>query len=622
MDSRLEEFEKKLYKPGAEEKKQESYEVYKEETIGKKWGGWEGGGRPFGQARRGRGLSVVLLFFFASLAVVGGYYWYTMERPFDQKSVQGEISGPARISSGDEVAFTVTYRNNADVALRDTKLLFTWPEGVVLLDGTSAREMKADVGTIVPRQEKSVTFKGRMYGAKDQEKEIAVAFQYTPETVASVFEDKKKITVSIVATPIAMTVTAPAQVVSEKEMQIDIEYQNQSDAKFENMELRATYPSGFQPIAFDPAPSTDANVWKLGTIEGRAGGKVTVRGVFSGTQGESKSLYFEIGAKEGNEFLQYATGDSSVMIATSALFVFQTVNDSRDYTTNPGASLRYRIRYKNTTNIQIPNAVILARIDESLVDVKTLAPQWGSFDGRTNSIIWNSVGVPELAVLDPKEEGEVSFSVNVKSSSSFMPKKFSDKNFTVTSTARITAAASPESLAGLPLESEDSLSIKVHTQFSFNEIAYYEGSPIQNTGSLPLRVGERTTFAISWQLSNTINDVDDIEVTAVVPPNVEWTGVVYPQDANITYDRNNGVITWKPGKVFAGTGFLTPPKRVDFQVAFVPALVHVGQTVNLVSAANLKATDTFTGLKMERQVPQVNSDLLNSLKRDEGRVMQ
>lgn len=489
------------------------------------------------------------------------------------------------------------------------------------LEGVPVRDMKADVGTIIAKQEKSVIFKGRMYGAKDEEKEIAVSFQYTPETVASVFEDKKKIIVSVAATPIAVTVNMPEQVVSEKEVQIDIEYQNQSDAKFENMELRATYPEGFTVVTTDPAVWADAaNTWKLGTIEGRAGGKITVKGVFSGVQGESKSLYFEIGSKGEGEFLQYATADTVVTIASSALFVFQTVNDSRDYAVSPSTALRYRIRYKNTTNIQIPNVVILAKIDESFIDINTLLVQWGSFDGRTNSIVWNSVGVPELAVLDPKEEGEVSFTVMLKPP--IVPKKFSDKNFVVTSTARITAAATPESLSGLPLESEDTLHVKLHTQFTFNETAYYtSGGQLNNSGPLPPRVGERTTFAVSWQLSNTLNDVDDIEVVAVVPPNVEWTGVVYPQDANIKYDPNTGVIIWKPGKVFAGTGFLTPPKRVDFQVAFVPALIHVGQTFNLVSAASLKATDTFTGLKMERQVPQVNSDLLNSLKRDEGRVI-
>ena len=73
--------------------------------------------------------------------------------------------------------------------------------------------------------------------------------------------------------------------------------------------------------------------------------------------------------------------------------------------------------------------------------------------------------------------------------------------------------------------------------------------------------------------------------------------------------------------MFAGTGILISPARVDFQLAFTPALVHIGQVINLVSGAALEATDTFSGTKMERQVSSVNTDLLNSLKGEQGRVI-
>ncbi|MEK7493660.1 MAG: hypothetical protein AAB630_00735, partial [Patescibacteria group bacterium] len=223
------------------------------------------------------------------------------------------------------------------------------------------------------------------------------------------------------------------------------------------------------------------------------------------------------------------------------------------------------------------------------------------------------------AVLDPKEEGVVAFSATLNPG--LLPKNFSDKNLTVSAHARITAAASPESLSGLPLESEDTISVKINTQFSFNEKAYFQDGLIQNTGPVPPAVGQRTTYGVSWQLSSTINDVDEIEATAVVPANVEWTGVVYPQDANIVFDQYNGIIRWKPGKVFAGSGILMPVTRVDFQLAFTPALVHIGQVINLVSGATLKAVDTFTGTRMDRQVSPVNTDLLNSLKGEQGRVI-
>lgn len=624
MDSRLEEFEKKLYtRKEGEVTKPKGYEAYKEEDAGRMRGGWEKD-EPASLTIGAKKIRIrpFLVIAFVALLLIGGYYLLTREHPFDTKSVRGDVSGPERVSSGDEVSYTITYRNNTNVALRGGKVLFTWPEGAVVAGGTdaAAREMKEDVGMIVPGQEKSATFKGRIYGAKDDQKEIAVVFQYSPENIATMFQDKKTVTITIAATPLALIIHAPGQAVSDKEVEMTVEYQNQSDAPFSDVALHAVYPGGFKFVSADPAPSSENNIWKLGGIEGRGSGKIKIKGNFSGAQGESKSVYMELGiTREGGAFIQYARADSAVVIASSALFVFLTANDSRDLTTNPGGAIQFRVHYKNTTNVQIPNAVVLAQIDDAYIDIKTLIVQWGSFDGRTNSIIWNAVGVPELAMLDPKEEGVVSFSAALKPV--FLPKNFSDKNLTVTAHARITAAMPPESLSGLPLESEDSISVKINTQFSFNEKAYFQDGLIQNSGPLPPAVGQRTTFGISWQLSSTINDADDIEATAVVPPNVEWTGVVYPQDAPIAYDPNSGIIRWRPGKVFAGTGILIPPARVDFQLAFTPALVHIGQVINLVSGASLKATDTFTGTKMERQVSSVNTDLLNSLKGEQGRII-
>lgn len=625
MDSRLEEFEKKLYTRKEDEGvKKKGYEAYKEEEDGARMkGGWEKD-QPSSLTRVARKIRLVpvLAVAFIALMVSGGYYLFTREKPFDAQSVRGDIFGPARVSSGDEVSYTITYRNNTNIVLRGGGVVFTWPEGTVIEDtsDTTIKEVKEDIGMIVPGQEKSATFKGRIYGIKDEQKDVMAVFRYTPESSAKEIEDKKTMTLTIAATPIALIIQAPGQAVSEKEVEIIVEYQNQSDAPFSDMELRAVYPGGFTFASSDPAPSFENNIWKLGVIEGRATEKIKIKGSFSGAQGEMRSVYMELGAVGDNDaFMQYAHADSTVTIASSALFVFLTANDSRDYVVNPGGSVQFKVHYKNTTNVQIPNVTILATVDDAYVDIKKLSIQWGYFDGRTNSIVWNPISVPELAVLDPKEEGIVSFSVPVKPG--FLPQNFADKNLTVVARTRITAVAAPESLSGLPLDSEDTVSVKINTQFSFNEKAYFQDGLLQNTGTLPPTVGQRTTYGISWQLSSTINDVNDIEVIAKVPPNIEWTGDVYPQDAKITYDPNTGIILWKPSKVFAGTSNLMPPVRVDFKLAFTPALTHIGQAINLISGATLKAVDAFTGTQMERQVSPVDTDLLKSLKGDQGRVV-
>lgn len=624
--NRLEEFEKKLYKPGSEETaKKKGYEVYKEDDAKIAKEGWdEDVLRASAPTGIGKGLGIPLLGLLFALVIGGGYFWYFADEPFRSKDVKGSISGPDRVTAGEEVSFSVRWRNNTEVALREGQVVLTWPEGAVSVRESekfdASRRAYADIGTILPGQEKDVAFKGRIYGSRDIEKQIEAVFRYTPEGYTSPLEDKQVFPFTIVSTPFAVSIQAPEQVVSEKELDVVIEYTNQSDAMFQNVVLKAAEPAGFQLISADPIPS-EGYTWKLGDVAGRQSGKIILKGSFSGAQGESKSLFIEVGALEnGSEFVQYANASASMAIASSALLVFQTVNDSRDFVANPGSALSYKIRYKNTTNVQIPNAVIVAKIDEKYIDVRTLNVQWGSFDGRTNSVIWNAVGVQDLAILDPKEEGVVSFTVNLKSV--FLPKSFTDKNLTVISSAKITSSVPPESLSGLPIESEDTLEVKINTQFSFNQKAYFADGLIQNTGTVPPRVGNRTTYAISWQLSNTINDVGDVEVSAVIPPNVEWTGAISPANAPLTYDPNSGIVTWKPGTVFAGTGILIPATRVDFQVAFTPALVHVGQIVNLASGATLKAADSFTGTKIERQASPVNSDLLNTLKGDEGRVSQ
>ena len=625
MSNRLEEFEKKLYKrDGETEKKQKSYEVYKEEDLFAPRPGWEEGRRFLFLAGSGFKIALILLALLAvGVAAVFGYLYFNKGAAFDAKKVKVSILGPENIQAGDEVSFSVAYKNDSDIVLRDAELIFEWPERSMLAEEFAAPGslfVKYDFGTIVPFQEKTVTIKGRIFGLRGEDKTVKALFRYRPENINSTIEGGAAASVRIVSTPLSLKLNIPDQAVSDKELNLSIEYQNQSDADFSDVSIKLAYPSGFNFISADPAPGSGNNIWKLGDIKGKASGAIKINGSFSGAQGEVKSMYAEIGQLgEGDQFVSYAGTESRTSLASSALVVFQTVNDSRDYATNPGAVLRYKIRYKNTTNYQISNAVILAGVDDKYVNIKSLNIPWGAFDARTNSIIWNSVGVPDLAVLDPKEEGEVSFSISVKPV--FLPKDFSDKNLTIVSTAKITSAAPPEQLAGLPIEGEDRLEAKINTQFSFNEKAYYRDGVIENSGPVPPKVGERTTYAISWQLTTTINDVDDVEVTAVIPPTVEWTGIISPADADIKYNPENGEVKWLAGKVLAGTGIFMPVRKVDFQVAFTPALVHVGDLINLLSNAVLKGTDSFTGMKIERTASQVNSDLLNTLK-EGGRVIQ
>lgn len=624
----LEEFEEKLYKRKEEEtKKRKTYETYQEKdsVVTQEW--WEEKELEMIVPRRTtyHVTLTLLLALFCGL-VVYGYYWYTTDEPFSTTDVKIGITHPAQITAGDEVHFSVLIRNTTSLALQETDITLIWPEGTAAGDTSllleTGQKTKKTLGTLLPGQEKEVIFRAKIYGSKDTIKKGEMIIHYRPDGLPSLVEKREEFSVSIIGTPLALHLKLPTQAASEKEIEMTLEYTNQSESIFNNIILQATYPTGFTFISAVPPPHKTNNIWQLDKIVGKGSGVIVVKGSFSGVSGESRLVSFNIVSEEKKQKpIIYAHTEESLLIASSALFIFQTVNDSRDFIANTGETLHYKIRYKNTTTTAIPQVVIIAKLDNKYLNIKSLKIPWGSFYGRTNSIIWNGEGVKDLAILDPQEEGEVSFSINVNPS--FIPKTETDKNISITSHAKITSSVPPDTFRGLPIDSEDEVKIKINTQFSFHETAYWGEGLIPNTGTLPPRVGQRNTFAISWQLSNSTNDVDAIEVSAKLPPHVSWTGVVLPENAPLVYDENSGIIVWKPGIIIpAGTGFFNPVKRVDFQVAFTPLLADVGRVIPLLSAASLIATDIFTHTTIERQAQAIASDLLGTLTENESRVSE
>ncbi len=624
MSDDFEKLEKKvLSKKWGQKKILPEFEVYKEEQEKARKLGWQ----ELGQKKqiKKKSFKITWIAVFSLVVSFALYYSFFLSSPvFNPNSVKSYISGPEKVSSGDLVSYKVYYKNTSNVVLRDVNLEFWWPEGSIF-EGTEYFEpvkIQKRVGVLMPNQERTFVFEGRIYGVKETSKKIKTRLSYIPDQLSERYEKNDEFGVFIEAVPIFLNVTLPSQVVSEKESEIKIEYINKSDASFSNMEIRVEYPLGFEFVSSDPNPALQDNIWQLGTIQGEEEGTITIKGIFNGKEDEEKIISVDIGQANpsGEGFLSVANSIVSTKIASSALLVFQTVNGTREASVDLGSTLNYSISYKNTTDTQISNVVIIAKLDDKLVDLKTLNIPWGSFDGRTNSIIWNQTGVPELSILDPKEEGKVSFSVKVRDD--FVPTSVSDKNLKIKSFVQIASGSAVDDLAGLPIENSDELEVKINTVLGFNAFGYYNEGPIKNTGPLPPRVGQETTYAVSWQIINTTNDVKDVVVTASVPPNVRWTGVVDPKDAGITFDKERGVITWKPGVVFAGSGYTIPSKRVDFQLSFVPAIVHVGDLFDLLSSSELEGEDVFTKNKIKRVALPIDSSLSGKLKGEKAKVTQ
>lgn len=549
-------------------------------------------------------IGIIVFSAVVALGFLGYIYFF---RTFKASDVYVKIKGPETVESGENIQFFVSYQNSSKFDLNDAVLIFEWPKGAAPKDSGSLKIEKR-IGTITSGREMTISFEGQLFGAKNDKLPVNAVLKYVPKDQTKTYESKGTFEPIISKTPFSVIMNMPPRAVSGNEIDLTLEYQNLSDTEFSSMQLKMEYPEGFTFTSADPAPSSNNSVWDFKKIGGKEIGRIKIKGILNGRDNETKLFQSFIGKSENNQFTSYSTSQVSSVMSSTILFVYQTVNDSRELSASPESILTYKIKYRNTSDVAVPNVVVYAKLDSKVVDYKSFDIKWGSFSGATNSIIWNASGVPQLALLGPGEEGEVSFTVRVNKTISVSG--VNDKNFVISSVASISSDQVPDALRGIPIGNEDKVDVKLNTALSLATVGLYQNSPIDNTGPIPPKVGQKTTYNIIWQLTNTSNDIDNARIEASLPPSATWEGRISPSSANVAYERSTGKIIWNIGKIPAGTGFVMPALQLAFQVSVTPGFADIGKAIDLISETDFIGTDSFTTAVISKRSDKKDTYLL------------
>ena len=549
-------------------------------------------------------IGLVIFLAVSALGVWGYIYFFRTFKPAD---IYVKVKGPETVESGENVQFFVSYQNSSKFDLDGAVLVFEWPKGSVPKDATGSLKIEKKIGTIASGREMTVAFEGKIFGAKNDKLAVSSALKYSLKNQSAAYEAKGAFESIISKTPFSVVMNMPPRAVSGNEVDLTLEYQNLSETEFSNMQLKMEYPEGFVFTGADPAPSS-SGVWDFNKIGGKEIGRIKIKGILSGRDNETKLFQSFIGSSEGSRFISYSNGQVSSVMSSTILFVYQTVNDTRELTASPDDVLTYKIIYRNTSDVAVPNVTVSTKVSGKAIDYKSLDIKWGSFSGATNSIIWNASGVPQLELLSPGEEGEVSFSVRMNRSISISGAN--DNNFIISSIASIFSDQVPGVLRGIPVGNEDKIDVKLNTVLGMSTIGLYQNSPIENSGPMPPRVGQKTTYNIIWQLTNTSNDIDNARIEASLPPSAAWEGKFSPTGANIVYEQSSGKIVWNIGKIPAGTGFIMPALQVAFQISIVPGFADVGKSIDLLFDSVFTGNDSFTGVSISKSTEKKTTYLL------------
>ena len=534
--------------------------------------------------------------FFVFAAAFAAYLFFSGTNIVSTRNVAIDVNGPSSIRAGDTMTLQVVVTNHNAVPMELADLVIEFPSGTRAENDISQElpRLRESLGTIAPGESVNKTIKAIIFGSADTEAKTKVSVEYRVPSSNAIFYGESDYTVAISQSPASITIDGLDELVSGQETSLTVTVSSNVPDVLKDMLLVVDYPPGFSFSSANPAPFTGQEVWRLGDIE--VGGKrtVTIRGSFSGEDGDERVIKFETGSEkattEGELAAPLAAGEKTVKLAkpfvSASLALGGTV--TTEYVAKRDQEVRGDVRYTNNLPGRVQDLEITVALSGSALDKSSVKPERGFYNSSQNTITWNKETNPEFADLAAGASDVLTFSL---ASLPLEAGAFRDSEIDMTVTVR--ARRTSESNVPETIESTSNAKIILATDLTL-------GSSVSGTsGPVPPQADQPTTYTINWMATNSANAVANASVSAVLPGYVQWSG---SSDSAVSFNAVGGIITWAIGDLAAGQ-----TKSTSFTVTLTPSISQVGSVVTVVSDQRIYGFDRFVREQIENAFPALKT---------------
>ncbi len=544
------------------------------------------------------------------LVGVGGFYFY---QGLTAKGVVLTIENPAETLLGVPFIIAVNYGNNGQSLLRDAKLSLTLPDGISFVNLSPDQRVQAkNIGDLGVGSQGKEEFQVIALRNPQSLQSIGASIDYIASNLGSRFEREASSKLTINEPAVRVDFSAPEKVLSGEEFQLTVAYENISGYDLPDLELRLDYPATFHFVK-SSIPGSEGNyLWRLGDLRAGSKGELIVRGSAMGKADLPLEIKSELTASLQGKRYAVESKSARLSISPSPLSIEVAVNSQKEYIASPGEQLTYTISYRNNADVSsgLRDVVLKARLTGDMYDFQSISSN-GFFSSVDNSFTWNAANTPGFANLALGESGSVTFSIVLKND--YPIKRLNDKNFTLKVSAQIESPTVPSNVAAKKTISITDIESKVKGKILAEAKAFFRdaSSGILNNGPIPPRVNMTTNYTVHWIVKNYSNDAENLEMSAYLQSGVTFTGEVKSNIVSVpTYNDRTQQVVWKIDRIAATKGVISQPVEATFQIAATPSVAHMNQYMPLVSQAELRAKDTFTGLDLVSIVSPINTYLI------------
>jgi hypothetical protein len=366
-----------------------------------------------------------------------------------------------------------------------------------------------------------------------------------------------------------------------------------------NVVLAAAFPLGFS-VASSSLPLNNSS-FLLGTLLPNASKTITLTGTLPGQNEEQLDFRFTIGtaatAQDQTLAVTYMTQDALVTIASP--FITTTVALNGDTSANavltPGNNQNVTVSYSNTLSSSVENATISVAISGSAVDYNSIKTTSGFYRSIDHTVVFSRDTDPTLATLAPGASGIGTFTFAVLAPTLLPPSPA--VTFTVSASGTPAGGTSVIEV----MNASATKIAKVLTTVILSSSALHSSGPLGNSGPIPPRANQATTYTIVWGVRNEGSAVAGGVVSALLPSYVSYTGIT--DGSGFSYDQGSRTVSWNVGDLGQDAS-----AHADFQVSFIPSTSQSGTSPQLVGSASFSGYDRFAGAQVSAAAIPVTTE--------------
>ncbi len=560
---------------------------------------------------------IVMFVIFIALATGLAGYYYVYNVSTNLEDIKITVKGEENIQANKEFSYIIECKNESRVNLENVKVHLIYPKNFDFIQSNpslNANNNVWNISTIFSGSSKKIKIKGKIIGKKNTSGIILATMHYTPSNFSSEFSKEDSFNTSIKGAGIQVNSEYPKSVLVEEKETINFKINTKEENYIDNFKLTANIPENFtitdSTLSSEKESSgaeieeIETGVWQVREVN-KGSYNLNIEFKVDNKASSSEKLIFDFSKAAENKNFTFLEKNITMEVMESNMDLNLIIEGAqKGQSVNFGQKLNYTLTYANKGDSTMNNVVLMAVLDSEYLDWTTLnMTKEGVEKGHT--ITWTKDNLPELENIHPDEEGVIDFSINVlpfregmlNNSGEFQIKSYAQFNIGNSATTTDNNLDNKSNTIISPINSDLDLNAKVR-YFNKNNL------PV-GTGSLPPRVGERTTFKVYWTVTNNLHKLEESMVSVKLPESINWNGKQRTSVGDITYNQDTHEVVWEIGKMPITV------YRVDaqFDISLTPKQEDKNKILVLLPESTVEAKDGKTKTILKKKTEPTTTKL-------------